>query len=271
MVEEIVVITGGSSGIGKALAARFLKDGSTVIIGARRLTVIEQAINELKEKRVNKTQSIEGLSLDVSDTESVSTFVSTVIEKYTKIDILINCAGISVCKEIENTSPDEFKNTMGINYLGTVFISNGFLPFMRDKNSGHIINISSMAGIMGVYGYSAYTPSKYAIIGYTEVLRSELVRTKISVSLVLPPDTETPQLIEENLTKPGITRKISGSIKPMDADVVAEAIFKSIRRKKYLIIPGPESKLVYLINRLFPGYIYSYSRKIINNDKNFNN
>ena len=128
-----------------------------------------------------------------------------------------------------------------------------------------------MAGIMGVYGYSAYTPSKYAIIGYTEVLRSELVRTKISVSLVLPPDTETPQLIEENLTKPGITRKISGSIKPMDADVVAEAIFKSIRRKKYLIIPGPESKLVYLINRLFPGYIYSYSRKIINNDKNFNN
>lgn len=262
MDKPTVVITGGSSGIGKALAKEFVRKGANVIIGARKKEILEKTQRELSAL-CTAGNTVHSYELDVSNEKSIAGFIQNCVKDNRTIDILINCAGIAVCKEIENTLSEEYKDTAAINYLGTVLTVRHALPYIKKNAHSRIVNISSMAGIMGVYGYSAYTPSKYAVVGFSEVLRAELIPYKIGVSLVLPADTDTPQLVNENRTKPVITKKISGTIKPMTAEKAAQAIIRGIEHGRFLIIPGFESKLVYTLNRLFPGLMYAYSKFII--------
>lgn len=256
------VITGGSSGIGKALAKEFALRGANIIIGARRKEVLEQTQKELSAL-CTQGNSVFAYELDVSNGKSIIRFIKNCVKDGKEIDILINCAGIAVCKEIENTLPEEYADTAAINYLGTALTVRNALPHIKKSARSRIVNVSSMAGVMGVYGYSAYTPSKYAVVGFSEVLRAELIPYKIGVSLVLPSDTDTPQLVNENRTKPAVTKSISGTIKPMTAEKAAQEIIRGIERGRFLIIPGFESKLVYTLNRLFPGLMYAYSKFII--------
>ncbi|WP_428771019.1 SDR family oxidoreductase [Treponema sp. HNW] len=262
MDRATVVITGGSSGIGKALAKEYAARGMDVIIGARRKDVLEKTQKELSFF-CTRDNSVFAYELDVSNGKSIIRFIKNCIKDGKEIDILINCAGIAVCKEIENTLPEEFADTAAINYLGTALTVRHALPHIKKSARSRIVNVSSMAGVMGVYGYSAYTPSKYAVVGFSEVLRAELIPYKIGVSLVLPSDTDTPQLVNENRTKPAVTKQISGTIKPMTAEKAAQEIIRGIERGRFLIIPGFESKLVYTLNRLFPGLMYAYSKLII--------
>jgi 3-dehydrosphinganine reductase len=143
---------------------------------------------------------------------------------------------------------------MNINYLGTVHTVLAFKPLMREGS--FIVNISSMAGLIGVYGYSAYCGSKFAVRGFSDVIRSELKLKKIHVSIVYPPDTDTPQLAYENKIKPPITKKIAGSANILSATRVAEEIIRGIERKKYLIIPGFESKLIYHLSNFLGPLFY---------------
>jgi 3-dehydrosphinganine reductase len=116
---------------------------------------------------------------------------------------------------------------------------------MIKRRSGHIVNISSVAGFMGVFGYAAYGAAKYAVRGYSEVLRAELKPYNIGVSVVFPPDTDTPQLAYENQFKPMETRELAGNAAVLSPETVAETILKGIIRKRFAILPGSESKLYY--------------------------
>jgi short-subunit dehydrogenase len=132
-----------------------------------------------------------------------------------------------------------------------------------------IVNISSFSGLLGTFGYSSYAASKYAVIGLSEALRNELSPRNIRVSVLCPPDTDTPQLAEENRHKPPETKALSGKAGLLSPEFVAASLFRGLKKGKFIIIPGLQSRLIYLLKRLFPSVVYamidSTIRKVRNN------
>jgi 3-dehydrosphinganine reductase len=141
---------------------------------------------------------------------------------------------------------------MDTNYYATVYVIKAVLPEMIARRSGHIINISSMAGFLGVFGYTAYGASKFAVTGFSESLRAELKPHGIRVSVAFPPDTDTPQLAYENQYKPPETKAISGAAQALSAEKVAQAILHQAARGHYLIFPGSEARLFYILSTKLP-------------------
>ena len=141
---------------------------------------------------------------------------------------------------------------MKVNYLGMVYVTRAVLPGMSARGLGHIINLSSMAGYLGFFGYSAYGATKYAVSGFSEVIRAELKPHGIRVSVVFPPDTQTPQLEYEEPLKPPETRAIVGNGKILSADQVARSILRQAARGSYQIFPGTDARLFYMVNNLLP-------------------
>ncbi len=144
---------------------------------------------------------------------------------------------------------------MDVNYFGTLHVIQSLLPGMIERGSGHIVNISSVAGILGVYGYSAYGPTKFAIRGLSDSLRYELAEHGIRVSVVFPPDTQTPQLDYENQYKPPVLVELDKANKVMTAEAVAQSILNGVARGQYAITPGFDSTLYYQLTNFF-GLVY---------------
>jgi 3-dehydrosphinganine reductase len=130
------------------------------------------------------------------------------------------------------------------------------IPHFKQRRRGHIVNVSSLAGVVGFIGYAAYAPSKFAIMGFSEVLRNELIPHNVKVSVLLPPDTDTPQLAMENQTKPPETKALSGKAKLMQPDDVAMALLQGMVAERFHIVPGGfDSKVPYLGIRYIPGIL----------------
>jgi short-subunit dehydrogenase len=143
---------------------------------------------------------------------------------------------------------------MLVNLHGCWNTVQALLPQLK-ANRGYIVNTSSMAGLIGVFGYTDYCASKFALVGFSEALRSELKPHGVTVTVLCPPDTDTPGFATENQTKPAETRAISASSKMMSADAVADALIRGMARKPLLIIPGAEGKFAVLVKRLLPGLV----------------
>ncbi len=245
-----VFITGGSSGIGLSLARMFSARGAHVTIMARREDQLVAAIKEISLLRNNDQQRILSVRGDVAELQAVMKTLSTYEKAHGTPDILINSAGISYPGEFQNLSPEILRDLMNINYMGTAFVTRAFVNGMIQRGSGHIVNISSMAGFIGTFGYSGYGASKYAVRGFSEVLRAELKPLGIQVSIVYPPDTQTPQLDFEKDLKPAITQELADNAGVMTADAVAIEILKGIQGNKYTILPGFNSWFYYQLTSL---------------------
>lgn len=145
---------------------------------------------------------------------------------------------------------------MDTNFFGTVHIIKAFLPDMIKRGSGHIVNISSAAGFLGVYGYTAYGATKYAVRGFSDALRAELLLKNITMSLVFPPDTDTPQLEYEAQFKPPITKILAGTAGVLSAQIVAKKILNGVRKRKYIIVPGTENAFLYHLSNFMGSKVY---------------
>ncbi|HWR65741.1 MAG TPA: SDR family oxidoreductase [Bellilinea sp.] len=253
-----ILITGGSSGIGLACAKRAAFLGANVTILGRRVDVLEQAAAEIQAARTADT-FVQVISADVSQEKVVRAALCGLIDDRGLPDVVINCAGITHPGEFTELSTEIFHWNMDTNYFGTVYILKTLVPGMIQRGSGQIVNISSIAGIFNIYGYSAYGASKYAINGLSEALRMELKPHGISVSLVIPADTNTPQLTYELQYKPEITKKISQVAGLLQPEQVAREIFDQAARGKYLILPGSDTKFLYaLLQLLGRSLFYTY-------------
>jgi 3-dehydrosphinganine reductase len=253
---KIVLITGGSSGIGLETARVFVKNGAHVSILARRSEQLENARQSLLASRQSSDQKIGVYSVDVTDQLVVNTFSRNFVQEMGTPDFIINSAGIAHPGNVEALDLDIFHKTMDVNFFGMVNIVKAFLPGMINRKSGHIVNLSSMAGVIGVYGYTAYSSSKFAVTGFTDVLRAEMKPKGIKVSLVLPSDTKTPQLDYENQFLPPITRELNNTGGLLSAEQVAASIIKGIERNKYIITTGFEGSLMFWATRLTGNLIY---------------
>jgi 3-dehydrosphinganine reductase len=145
---------------------------------------------------------------------------------------------------------------MDINYFGTVNMVKALLPGMVRRGSGHIVNISSVAGFLGVFGYSAYAASKYAVTGFSDVLRAELKPHGIRVSIVFPPDVDTPQLAYESQFRPDETRVLVEGGTILSPEAVAVTILRGVSRGQYVIIPGAIGKTVYWLSHALGSAAY---------------
>jgi len=243
---KLVLITGGSSGIGLALAKQLAALQANVWILARRPEQLEIAIKEIESCRKNPSQRFGVIKADVSDEQEINTEISKFLETTGVPDILINSAGVTRPGLLDDLDSKIFHWLMDVNYFGTVYTTKKIVPGMVARHSGQIINICSGAGYAGLYGYSAYCGSKFAVRGFSDTLRSELKEHGIKVSLVLPPDTNTPQLIEEQQYKPALTKALTednGGI--AEPEEVARNILKSASNGKYMILPHFQISLLY--------------------------
>ncbi|MEM1007912.1 MAG: SDR family oxidoreductase [Myxococcota bacterium] len=264
-----VVITGGSSGIGRALAHMLTEAGADVAIVARRPELLEQTLEEMEQRRVSEQQKLLSFPVDIAQQQQVETLAKDVLEAFSSIDVLLNNAGIAHCDFFENTSPETFQKMMDVNFFGTVWMTRAFLPTMKAQNSGHIVNVTSIVGVLSIVGYTAYAASKFAIMGFTDALRNELAATNIRFSLVLPPDTDTPQYAQENQTKPEVTRVVAGKASLMQPEAVAELTLRGMLAKRYHIVPGKmDLKLPYYASYLAPGLVrFVVDREVRNFEK----
>ena len=253
---KLALITGGTSGIGYALAEKLVQRGADVAILARHAQMLESSAKSLARHKINDSQKIMTVQADVTQREELGLRLDEFSSQNGIPDIVINSAGVAHPGTFTTLKPEIFDWMMDVNYFGTVNVLKKFVSPMQKRRSGIIVNISSVAGFIGIYGYTAYGASKFAVSGFSDALRSELKPYGIQVSVVFPPDTQTPQLEYESQFKPFITKELSGSAKLMSSDQVAEIILNQVARKKYIIIPGSEGKLLYLLHNLLGSALY---------------
>ncbi len=245
--DKHVVVTGGSSGIGLATAQGVVARGGRVTLVARRPKELEEARAALGERAM-------ALPLDVADEAEVGARLGAHAEAH-PVDMLVNNAGVVMPGRFLELESKQFRWMMDINYFGTVNCCRALIPGMVARKSGHVLNVSSMAGAIGIYGYTAYSATKFALVGFSQCLRAEMWPHGVRVSVCLPPDTDTPQLAFENQYKPAETKAIAGNVKTMTAAAVAKAMLDGMEGNQFEIIPGLDGYFTSLAQRLVPGIV----------------
>jgi 3-dehydrosphinganine reductase len=228
------VISGGSSGIGLALAERLAAAGWDLTILARDRARLAAA----KARLVGSGAAVSTRSVDVADAEGVERAVAGAIDAHGPPALVVACAGMVVPLRFHDQPLDDFRRTIEVNYLGSVHLVRAALPAMRAQAGGRIVLVASGAALIGLYGYTSYAPSKFAVRGLAEALRSELRPDGIAVSVVYPPDTDTPGYREEVRRRPAATSRAVGTAGLLSADAVARATLAGIERGRFAIAPG---------------------------------
>ena len=252
--DKVVYITGGSSGIGLAFAKLMAAKGANVIIFARRQQMLDAALKEVCDAGSAGGQKHACLSLDVANREQVKSVLAGAVATYGVPDVLVNCAGRAIPHYFEDISYEQFDETLKVDLYGTWNTTSVLVPLMKERG-GYIVNVSSIVGFIGIFGYTDYAAAKFGVLGFSEALRSELKRYNIAVSVLCPPDTDTPGFAEENKTKPVETRAISASASLMKPAEVAGALLKGMAKKEFIIIPNADGRFTYIMKRLLPGLV----------------
>lgn len=244
----VIIITGASSGIGEATARLFGRAGYRVVMAARRAERLQAVAEDLR------AQGGEALPLptDVSKLSEIHQLVSTTLEVYGQIDVLFNNAGLGRLDWLEALDPvDDILAQIEVNLLGVIYMTQAVLPHMIQRRSGHIINMSSVAGFIATPTYSIYAASKFGVRGFTEALRREVGIYNIRVSGIYPGGTETEFAGRARIQRK--TRQTTPAALRLSSEEVAKAVFRLNRQpRRTLIQPWPMILAIWA-NRLLPG------------------
>lgn len=249
---KVAVITGAASGIGLALAIKLAEQGCNLALADRNsegLKQVQQQVDKLGVQCFIK-------DLDVADNEAFSHFSDEVIKQFTKVDLLFNNAGVSLIDSVENQSLDDFHWLMNINFWGVVHGTNVFLPHLKKSPSAHIVNVSSLFGLLSLPLQSAYNSSKFAVRGFTEALKMEMAGTNVSVHCVHPGGIKTnitnnAKISSQNVSKSEILAAFNKQAKTT-AEQAADIILQGLEKNKRRILIGSDAKLLDRIVRWFP-------------------
>jgi 3-oxoacyl-[acyl-carrier protein] reductase len=185
---KIAIVTGGTKGIGRAIANALNREGATVVISARQQTEIDVVVNELNKSRPNSSK---GFTCDVRDYEQVKGLFSSIVAEFHGLDLLVNNAGIGIFETVEAMKPDEFRAVLETNLFGVFYCCHEAIPLMRQRGRGYIINISSLAGANPHPRMAAYNASKFGLNGFSEALMQEVRHDGIKVSYIMPGSVNT--------------------------------------------------------------------------------
>jgi len=260
MRDQHVLITGGSSGIGLALASQAAAAGARLSLIARDPGKLAAAAKQVRAAAPASRQIVTAPA-DVADEAALVAAIRAAEAVHGPVDVLITSAGVARPGHFAEIPVSVFEHTMAVNYFGTLYAVKAVTPSMCARGRGKIVMISSGAGLVGLFGYTAYAPSKFALRGLAESLRGELKPAGVAVSIVYPPDTDTPQLAEENLTKPEETKALTAAAGLWSAKAVALTALEGVRRGRFAITPGVQlTALAWLHSLIAPVLRWSFDR-----------
>ena len=246
---KVVIITGASSGIGKACAVEFAKRGANLVLAARQYVTLCEITAELEKSHNIKALAVQA---DVSKQEDCEQLIKQAVATFGQIDILINNAGLSMRALFQEVDLMVLKNLMDVNFWGTVYCSKYALSEIL-KTKGSIIGVSSIAGYRGLPGRTGYSASKFAMNGFMESLRTELLKTGVHVMVACPGFTTSNirvAALAEDGQSHGETSMDEG--KMMSAEEVAKIMADGIVNRKRTLVIGGQGKLTVWLNKLLP-------------------
>ena len=250
MKGKVVIITGASSGIGRALAKEFFSRGASLALGARRIDKLEELKSELQNPDLLCVET------DVALEADCKRLIELTIEKYGRIDILINNAGISMRALFNDMNLEVMHRIMNVNFYGTVYCTKFALPYLLETK-GSLVGVISIAGYVGLPGRTAYSASKFAVRGFLDTIRIEHLHNGLHV-LVAAPGFTASEVRKVALTADGTVQGESprNEAKMMSAEKCAYHIAEAVRkRKRELILTFIEGKLTVFLGKLFPSLL----------------
>jgi short-subunit dehydrogenase len=260
-MRSVVVITGASAGIGRATALRLGRDGTAVVICARRADRLDEVASRIRVAG--------GLALpvvaDVTRDEDMQRLIDQTLATFDRLDVVICNAGFGIYGTIETITPARMQQLIDVNYLGTYYAARAAIPVFRRQRRGHLIVVSSIVGKRGVPYMGAYSATKFAQAGLAECLRAELVDSGIHVSTVFPISTET-EFFDIMTAHSGFATETAGP--RQSADAVAAAIARVIERPVPEVYPYRKARALAVLSALAPGLtdriVKRWGRKPIN-------
>jgi short-subunit dehydrogenase len=258
MKDKVIIITGASSGIGKALATEFAARGAKLSLGARnseQLKVISEQLKANSEKLFQVKLEILTTTTDVTIETNCKNLINRTIDRFGRIDVLINNAGISMRALFEEVDLKVIHQVMDTNFWGTVYCSKYALPYLL-KSKGSLVGMSSVAGYKGLPGRTGYSASKFAINGFMDVVRMENMKKGLHVLVACPGFTAS-NIRNLSLTKDGTSQGET----PLDEDKlmlageVARYICDAVVKRKRTLILTTQGKMTVLLNKFFPAFM----------------
>jgi len=248
----VIVITGASSGIGKALAERYAQAGWRVVLAARNERQLKETAQALTQQYGNVNLSV---VCDVSKNEDCKKLIAKTLAKFGTLNVLINNAGISMRAAFPKLDLVVLENLMQVNFWGMVYCTHAAMPALLAAH-GTVVGISSIAGFRGLPERTGYSSSKFAMNGFLESLRTELLHSGVNVLTVCPGFTKS-NIRNVALTSDGSPQKESprDENKMMSAEAVAEAVFAAVEKRKRMIVLTTQGKLTQWLNRFFPSWM----------------
>ncbi len=249
---KVVIVTGASSGIGEATAREFAKEGAKIVLAARRVDKLQTLADEIVTMKTGAETLV--VQADLSKLEDIQSMIAQTLEKFGRIDVLVNNAGFGRLDWLENLDPvKDIQAQIDVNVMGVLQTTRQVLPVMMKQRSGSIINMCSMAGLVGTPTYTIYAASKHAVHGFSEALRREVKPWGIDVSLIYPGGVVT-----EFTQHAGIKRKTNAKTPDfmlLTAEQVGQAVVKLVRHpKRMLVIPWLWNVTVFM-NKFLPGLV----------------
>jgi 3-dehydrosphinganine reductase len=252
MTKKRIYITGGSSGIGLGLAQFYARRGDDVVLLARDPVKLEAAITSCAMQALHDDQVITSESVDITAYERLPAVMDQIMQRHGNPDLLILCAGVAGNKMFLDTSAAEFDRIVDINLAGSREVARAVLTAMLERGSGQVAFVSSMAGLIGLYGYTAYSASKFAVTGLVQALRQELLGSGVSVHLICPPEVNTPMIAAEAQSGLPQTRFLKDMVGTLEPEVVAQKIARGLDKRKPIVIPGVRANIMVWCARHFP-------------------
>ncbi|OBF22970.1 short chain dehydrogenase [Mycobacterium kubicae] len=260
-------VTGAASGIGRATALRLAAQGAQLFLTDRNDDGLEQTV---ADARALGAQVPEHRVLDVSDYDEVAAFADHIHARHPSMDVVLNIAGVSAWGTVDRLTHEQWNKMVSINLMGPIHVIESFVPAMvAAGRGGHLVNVSSAAGLVALPWHAAYSASKYGLRGLSEVLRFDLARHRIGVSVVVPGAVKTPlvntvEIAGVNREDPKVARwvdRFSGhAVSPEKA---AEKILAGVAKNRYLIYTSPDIRALYAFKRL-AWWPYSVAMRQVN-------
>lgn len=244
-------ITGGMSGLGKALAAEYLRRGSDVAIFD--LSVEESVLAQLQTCKQRDSQKLVAYKASVTEFDALVDAVQLAAEAVGAPELAINCAGIQRAQPFNELPREDFELTVEVNLFGSRNFAAAVLPLMQP--GARLALVASMAGFAANYSYAAYNASKFGVIGLGRVLRLEYKPKGIAVSLICPPEVDTPMVVEEMKNIHPASRALKDISGSLGLEEAISAILAGLDAGRNVIIPGGKAKLTYFCNRYFPDLV----------------
>jgi 3-dehydrosphinganine reductase len=256
----LALVTGGSSGIGLALAEALQRRGCQVVVIGRDPARLAAALARLQPLgRV----APEALALDVGDAAAVELAMAGLLLRHGPPAWVITSAGVAWPGRFLDQPLAEHEAQWRTNYLGTLHVLHAVAPAMARAGGGQVILVSSAAALAGFAGYSAYAPSKWALRGLGDILSLELGAHGVRVLTAFPPDTETPQLTEERSRRPAFTARFAAGNQPLSAEWVAAKILRAADHGRRHVAPGFGASLLLLVGTPFARYLEALQRRLL--------